>query len=358
MQHRSILVSGALLGALAFSGAALAKEYKLTVAAGQPTRAIPSLATWSKWAVPEINKRLKAAGSKDTIAFKEAYAGTLLKPRRVLLGVQDGIADIGYVPALFHPDKLPLEQISFVTPFCTHDVNKTTKAYRTLFKQLPDMAKAYSKFNVERLAGNSIDSYQFFTSFPFKKIEDLKGKKLAATGALLDLYKGLGTTTVDSNMMEYYNSTKTGVYQGFIIFGSATIPMKYPEAAPYVTKANFGATYTNTIVMNKDSMKRLPKDVQTVIRAVATEWEAKGDVATAGKAKWSFDGAKKAFKDAKFYELPDAERKKWAMKMPNVAKQWAERMDKKGLPGSKALKIYMDALRADGVKCMREWDKS
>lgn len=358
MRGLSLTAGGVLLSALVASSPAMAREYKLTVAAGQPTRAIPSLATWSKWAVPEINKRLKAAGSKDTVSFREAYAGTLLKPRRVLLGVQDGIADIGFVPALFHPDKLPLEQIGFVTPFCTHDVAKTTKAYRTLFEKLPDMAKAYSKFNVERIGGNSIDSYQFFTSFPFKKVEDLKGKKMAATGALLDLYKGLGTTTVDSNMMEYYNSTKTGVYQGFIIFGSATIPMKYPEAAPYVTRANFGAMYTNTIVMNKDSMKRLPANIQKIIRDVANEWEVKGDTATAGKAKWSFDGAKKAFKDAKFYELPDAERKKWAMKMPNVAKQWAARMDKKGLPGTKVLKIYMDSLRAQGVKCMREWDKS
>ncbi len=350
-------LAGTLLAATALTGIADARTYKLTVAAGQPTRAIPSLAIWSKWAVPEINKRLKAAGSKDTIQFKEAYAGTLLKPRRVLLGVQDGIADIGYVPALFHPDKLPLEQVSFVTPFCTHDVNKITKAYRDLFAKLPDMQKAYAKFNVERLAGNSIDSYQFFTAFPFKKVEDLNGKKMAATGALLDMYKGLGVTTVDSNMMEYYNSTKTGVYQGFIIFGSATIPMKYPEAAPYVTRANFGAMYTNAVVINRDSMKRLPKAVQKAIRDVATEWEVKGDAATAGKAKWSFDGAKKAFKNAKFYELPDAERKKWAMKMPNVAKQWVERMKKKGLPGDKALKIYMDSLRAQGVKCMREWDK-
>jgi TRAP-type transport system periplasmic protein len=348
----------ALLAATALTGVTQAREYKLTTAAGQPTRAIPSLDVFSKWAVPEINKRLKAAGSKNTVAFKEAYAGTLLKPRRVLLGVQDGIADIGFVPALFHPDKLPLEQISFVTPFCTSDVSKPTKAYRALFKQLPDMAKAYAKFNVERIAGNTIDSYQFFTSFPFKKVEDLNGKKLAATGALLDMYKGLGVTTVDSNMMEYYNSTKTGVYQGFIIFGSATIPMKYPESAPYVTKADFGSTYTNVIVMNKDSLKRLAPDVRKVLREVMTEWEDKGDTATAAKAKWSFEGSQKAFKDAKFYVLPDEERKKWAMKMPNVAKQWAERMDKKGLPGTKALKIYMDALRAEGVKCMRDWDKS
>jgi TRAP-type C4-dicarboxylate transport system substrate-binding protein len=346
-----------LLAATALAGVANARTYKLTIAAGQPTRAIPALAEFSKFWVPEVQKRIKAAGLKDTVEFKEAYAGTLLKPRRVLLGVQDGIADIGFVPALFHPDKLPLEQISFVTPFCTGDLAKTTNAYRELYKKLPAMAKQYDKFNVERIAGQSIDSYQFFTAFPFKKVEDLKGRKMAATGALLDMYKGLGVTTVDSNMMEYYNSTKTGVYEGFIIFGSSTIPMKYPEAAPYVTKTDFGAVYTDVIVMNKDSMKRLPKEIQKIMRDVAKEWEDIGDKAAAAKAKWSFEGAQKAFKDAKFYVLPDEERKKWAEAMPNVATQWADRMEKKGLPGKQALKIYMDSMRAQGAKCMREWDK-
>lgn len=340
------------------AGAAEARTYKLTIAAGQPTRAIPALDVFSKFWVSEVQKRIKAAGLKDNVEFKEAYAGTLLKPRRVLLGVQDGIADIGFVPALFHPDKLPLEQISFVTPFCTSNVVHTTKAYSELYKKLPAMAKQYDKFNVERIAGQSIDSYQFFTAFPFKKVDDLKGRKMAATGALLDMYKGLGVTTVDSNMMEYYNSTKTGVYEGFIIFGSATVPMKYPEAAPYVTKADFGAVYTDVIIVNKDSMRRLPKEIQKIMRDVAKEWEAKGDAAVEAKAKWSFEGAQKTFKDAKFYVLPDEERKKWANAMPNVAKQWVERMKKKGLPGEQALKIYMDSLRAQGAKCMREWDKS
>ena len=35
----------------------------------------------------------------------------------VLEGTRDGITDIGFEPTIFHPDKLPLEQITFVTPF-------------------------------------------------------------------------------------------------------------------------------------------------------------------------------------------------------------------------------------------------
>ena len=43
--------------------------------------------------------------------------------------------------------------------------------------------------------------------------------------------------------------------------------------------------------------------------------------------------------------------------MPNIAKEWAARADKQGLPGSKMLAAYMDAMRAAGAKPVRDWDK-
>ena len=76
----------------------------------------------SEFYIPEVNKRIEAAGLDIKINWKEAYAGSLLKPTFVLQGVSDGIADIGFEPTIFHPDKLPLEQVSFMTPFTTTDV--------------------------------------------------------------------------------------------------------------------------------------------------------------------------------------------------------------------------------------------
>jgi ABC-type sulfate transport system substrate-binding protein len=43
--------------------------------------------------------------------------------------------------------------------------------------------------------------------------------------------------------------------------------------------------------------------------------------------------------------------------MPNIAKEWAARADKDGLPGTKALSFYMDELRKGGAKPVRDWDK-
>ncbi len=348
----------AVATSLVLGAPAQAKTYKLTIAAGQPPRALPNLAKVRDYFVPEILKRIKAAGLKDTIVFKQAYTGSLLKPRRVLLGVQDGIADIGYVPTVFHPDKLPLEQVSFATPFCTTDLSKITHAVNVLHKNLPAMKAQYDKFKVIRLAGSGVDNYELFTTFPVKTVDDVKGKKIGTAGALLQWLKGLGVTTVDSNMMRYYNQTKTGVYQGFIVMGSAMPPMKYPEVARYVTSTDFGAQYAIALAMNKNSLKRLPAALRKIVLDVGRNWGPVGDKAYAGANKWGHRTARKMFKKAIFTSLSQAERVKWANKLPNIAKEWAARLEKRGLPGNKVLSMYMNALRAQGVKCARQWDKS
>jgi hypothetical protein len=56
-------------------------------------------------------------------------------------------------------------------------------------------------------------------------------------------------------------------------------------------------------------------------------------------------------------EFPRDEQTKWARMMPNIAKEWAEKLDKQGLPGSKVLSAYMDEMRRLGAKPAREWDK-
>ena len=96
------------------------------------------LAMVSEFFIPEVEKRIKAASLNIKINWKEAYAGSLLKPTFVLKGVQDGIADIGFEPTIFHPDKLPLEQISFITPFATSDVVLVGKAIDKLHATFPE----------------------------------------------------------------------------------------------------------------------------------------------------------------------------------------------------------------------------
>jgi len=342
------------IGATLMASSAFAQEVSLTVAAGQPLRAMPPLSMVNKFFVPEVTKRAKAAGI--TIKWKEAYAGSLLKPTRVLQGVSDGIADIGFSPTIFHPAKLPLEQITFHTPFVTTDVVLVGKIMDKLHATIPAMGKQFDKFGVIRLAGSSYDTYDLFTNFPMKKFEDIKGKKIATAGAALQWLRNTGATPVQSNMTLYYNSTKTGVVEGFIIFSSATPGMKYPEAAPYVTRAGFGAQYAAALIVNKGTFNKLPAKLQNILKEVGKEWTAKADKVMFDAGNSGFAMAKNKFKGTT-YELPRAEQVKWAKALPNLGKEWAERAEKAGYPGKKVLAAYMDAIRAAGAKPLRNWDK-
>jgi TRAP-type C4-dicarboxylate transport system substrate-binding protein len=355
MRKLAMRLACAFGAALAASTAYAQQEINLTVAAGQALRALPPLALLSEWWVPEVTKRAQAANIK--INWKEAYAGSLLKPTMVLEGTRDGITDVGFEPTIFHPDKLPLEQVSFVTPFTTSNVVQVGKAIEHLHRTMPEYTAQYDKYNVVRLAGSSYDSYELFTTTPVKTFEDLKGKKIATAGAALQWLRGTPATPVQSNMMLYYNSAKTGVIDGFIIFPSAVKGMKYPEAAPNLTIVGFGAQYAAALLVNKNSWAKLPPALQKIMRETALEWGTKAD---AMMQNLGDDGIKATpgFANAQVFRFDRKEQQKWASAMPNIAKEWAERLDKQGLPGSKALAAYMAEVRKAGVSPVRDWDKN
>ena len=355
MKRTGVVCAAAVIFA---SPAAYAQqEISLTVAAGQATRAMKPLAMVGEFFIPEVEKRIKAANLNIKINWKEAYAGSLLKPTFVLEGVRDGIADIGFEPTIFHPDKLPLEQISFAAPFVTSDVGLVGATFNKLHATVPEYTAQYDKFGVVRLGGSSFDSYELFTTFPVKKFDDIKGKKIATAGAALQWLRGTPATPVQSNMMEYYNSSKTGVIDGFIIFPSSVGGMKYPEAAPYLTKVGFGAQYAAALIVNKATFAKLPPELQKVLREAGEAWGTAADKAMLSAGD---DGTKAttSFPKAEVFNLPLDEQTKWANAMPNLGKEWAERIDKQNLPGNKVLTLYMDEMRKAGAKPVRDWDKN
>lgn len=355
MRITQTIAAGSLLAAtLAVS--AQADTFRLTVAAGQAPQALPSLAAVQNFFIPEVQKRLEAAGSEHKIVFQEAYAGSLLKPGTVLQGVADGIADIGYVPSIFHPDKLPLEQVSFVTPFCTTDVSAVTGAMGKLYEDIPAMSAQYDKFNQVRLAGTGVDSYELLSSKPIRSFEDLRGTKIGTAGAALSWMRGIDVVPVSSNMMEYYNSTQSGVYDAFIIMPSTMPGMRYAEVAPYVTEVKFGAMYAAVLTMNKDALARLPQEVQDIILEVGAEYGKVADAAYVGAGERAFQMLS-GMQGAERIAYPDDARADWATAMPNIAKEWADAQDAAGLPGNEVLGAYMAALRDAGVTCQRNWDQ-
>ena len=74
------------------------------------------------------------------------------------------------------------------------------------------------------------------------------------------------------------------------------------------------------------------------------------------------DDAAKAYasfekKGGTIIQMSETARASWANNMPNIGKDWASKLDKKGLPGTKLLRAYMKKMRAADQPILRQWDK-
>jgi TRAP-type C4-dicarboxylate transport system substrate-binding protein len=357
MGRISRILVGAATGAIGLAvltgPSAAVEEIKITAASGLPpfsdgTKQI------IKFLIPEINKRLAAKGDYK-IKWTTGWGGSIAGQFDLFEGIEDGVADLGYVNTLFEGAKLPLEQFTYVTPFGSEDLKKVIAISTELRAAVPEMDKQFAKHNQRRLGIFGIKTYHFETTFPIKTLNDIKGRKFGAPGLAANWIADTGAVAVSGSLSQYYNALQTGVYDGIVIFESGIGPFKFFEVAPYVTKVGTGSMLASNLTFNEDKWASLPKAVQDVFTEVGLEWV---DVAATG----AIDGSQRSMDiavagGAVVSEMSRADIKTLAATIPNLAQRWAKEADAKGLPGTKVLSTYMELSRKAGIVHARAWDK-
>ena len=350
------LAWGALAG-LALTGAAAAapKTIDLTAVDGYPPRAL-QVRTFIAYFIPETDKRLAAAGNYK-IRWNQAFAGQIVKVRHVMTGMQKGLGDIGVVTSVFHQDKVPMQAVAYVTPFVTADPVLLSRTVDELADKFPAMRDAWGKYNQMLLTSFSvIDTYQMFFRKKITSLAEFKGLKIAGAGINMRYLTGTGATPVIGSMVHYYNKFKTGAIDGSMLWTDAAVAFKLLDGgAKFMFKADIGTANSKALTMNLDAYRKLPEEVRRVIHEVTRDYRdhtAQAAVDDAGKAYANF-----VEKGGQIVEMSDEARAGWAKAMPNIAKEWAAKLDKDGLPGSGLLTAYMDKMRAAKQPIMRHWDK-
>ncbi len=347
-------LSIAAAAALFATPVAAQKTINLTAIDGYPPKA-----SWVRefigYYIPEVNKQLAAKGNYK-INWNQAWSGQIVKTRHVLEGLQKGLGDIGIVTSVFHAGRVPLQNLTFVTPFVASDADLTGKTMDAMVEKWPQFKAAWAQFNQVYLTiGCVLDSYQMFSKDPVTKVSEFNGMKIAGAGVNLRYLQGVGAAGVPGSLVSFYNKLKTGVVSGSMLWPEAVVQFKIVEVAPYMMQADLGSPCSKAINMNASSWKNLPDEVKDVIAKTAIGYRDK----MASEAIKNGAGAVEKFKKAggKVHVLAPDERKKWAMTMPNIAKDWAEDLEKKGIPGKAILADYMDRMRAAGAPIQRHWDR-
>jgi len=353
--HVCLLAAAAIL---ASAPPALAQQktetIRLTIGSSHPP-VIPWVLAMKNTVVAKTNKALEAKGSNYRIEWNEAYGGVLYNFENTLEAIEQGIADFGWVGTLWEPAKMPLQNIMFATPFVNNDPNIAVKVMDELMAKNPAFKKEWDSHNTVYFAATSSDSYQLFTKFPVKSLDDLKGRKILGAGSVGPWVDGLGATFVNSGIPAMYNAIQTGVGEGVVLIPSGAIPIKLHEVAPYVTYIDMGAVTFGGFAANKKKWESLPQEVRDIMLPIAQEYAAENIKIVIDREQKGLERIKK--EGAKISTLDPAERKRWAEKLPHLAKAWVEENEKKGLPARQVMKDYMAAMRAAGAKPARDWDK-
>ena len=93
--------------------------------------------------------------------------------------------------------------------------------------------------------------------------------------------------------------------------------------------------------------------MQQVIQEVADEYR---DIAAESYRDGGETSLQKAAEEgATITELSEEQRAAYAQKLPNIAREWAEKLDSQGKPGTKVLETYMRLSKEAGITHVRDW---
>lgn len=344
-----------LAGGLAIAALGLgaqAETYSLTISSSHPT-VLPWVGQLSTLVVAESNNRLEAMGSADRIDWTESYGGALYGFKDTLEAVGDGLTDAGWVGTLWEGSKMPLQNMTYFTPFVSDDLVATLRIMNELHREVPQLREAWEDENVVFLGASGVETYHLFTNFPVASLKDLEGRKIIAPGPSANWIKSLGAVPVNGALPTYYNQIQTGVADGVVVIITGAFPNKHYEVAPYVTLVGLGAQMTGGFGINKDVWEDLSDDVRQVLTELGEEYT----VAHAEEvmARYETFLAKLPEAGATVTELPAADVDAWAAGLPDLAGSWVEANADKG--AAEVLDAYMAKVREAGLAPRIDWSK-
>ena len=301
---------------------------------------------------PEVNRILAESGNDYTVNWVESYAGTLYKFTDTREAVMDGIVDVGMVGTVWEGANMPLQNVTYFTPFATEDHRMIIEIFDDLSENLPELKNSWAQNGMVHLSSLITDSYDIYATFPVSSMADLQNRKLNAPGTSANWLRETGATPVDGALTTYYTNIQTGVTEGTLSFASGILPTRVYEVAPELTRVGIGSMYFGGIAANKDVFDGLPAPVQEAFREAAQATSiAHGDY-VADLAARALDEMQEA--GLTIHQLPDAEKAKWVEGLPNIIEPWLEQT---GDAGKTVLKAYFAALRERGATPLRDWDE-
>lgn len=324
-------------------------QIPITIASSHPLAAI-WVGQMKEMFQPRVDELLADSGYQ--VRWREAYGGTLYNWRETLTALGDGIADIGWMGSVWEQGALPLQQISYYTPFSTDDTRLMVDVFDDLHLTNETLSSAWHAQNTHFLGGTGVDTYNLWTREPIRSVEDLQGLKLLAPGASAAFLAGTGAIPVDAAIQDFYTMIQQGTADGVQTFASVMGATRAYEVTPYFTEVSVGSQWIGGLATNWDSWNDWPEEVRVAFTVAGKEYgQSVADQTLAREAQ-----VLGLLPDAgvQMSVFPAQERQAWIDALPNLSEEW---IAQSGSPDAaqSILTQYMTGLRNGGASPGRNW---
>ena len=284
--------------------------------------------------VEEIKTR-----SNGQLNIKIYPSGTLLKWKAQWKGIVKAIADVTWDIHVYNKGLFPLSLVLSL-PFLSPSNAVGTAVLHDLYNEFPEVKAEYDQVHVLWFWG-TMPAEIHTTKKPVRKLEDLKGMKIASNAGSASALKGLGAVPVVMTASDYYQSLEKGVVDGFTGAYGMFNNFRLYEVTKYHTNAHLGAT-TTMVIMNKNRWNSLSSDMQKVL----TDYSAigrKNQIAFGLKEKAK--GIENAKKTGEMIGISPSERARWVATAKPAYEAWVKKVEAKGLPGQKVLDRTLELVK-------------
>ena len=204
----------------------------------------------------------------NKVQITDFPGGTLTKAPQCYSGTVKGISDLGFSLFAYTRGRFPV-MAAVDLPMGYPDgkvASRVAQEFAKTFKpkELSDVKVLYLHAHGPGL---------LHTKKPVKKLEDLKGMKIRATGLSAKIVKALGGVPVAMPQGGTYEALKKGVVEG--TFGPMEVlkGWKQAEVIKYTTECySVGYTTTFFIVMNLNKWNALPADIKKIFDEVSDKY--------------------------------------------------------------------------------------
>ncbi len=300
------------------------KKIKLTYANFPPASTFPCV-QMERWA-KEVEKR-----TNGKVVVETYPGGTLLGAKEMMDGVIQGLADIGVVCMAYQPGRFKITNAISLPLGIPNATVGSLVLWELFHKYNPP---AFSKVKVITLFTSAPSN--LMTKKPVRRLEDLKGMDIRASGGAALILKKWGANQIGMPMSDVPEALQKGVIDGLFTSLEVMKDLNFAAICRYITITNT-VVYPFAVVMNKSKWNSLPDDVKKVINDLSKEQALWTGNYMDNHVKEAIRWSKEKYNVEVIY-LPKDEKIKWEKPLKEIVSEWIKKMKKYGIPGDKVVK--------------------